>query len=251
MRLQGSLRSVVWLLVAALARSQDGPAKLLLPHPVRVHGVVIDSAGDPIPEIRVDHIALTDDSARTDSSGRFDVEANGPSVVFRGRGWKSQLVRVQKLGSDARIVLERSGDVDPLPVCSKKARCVTAGGIFCLPKVRGVDISDIPFGVDAFEREFTISSWAGRWKTMTHGTGTSWGGPQPRTAEIWDSLEFSETQHDARSQFVLDAPGKTSDGKLWRSVGRSGESVFYYGQNQKDAMLFDKMLDGLCVVPAK
>ncbi len=49
---------------------------------------------------------------------------------------------------------------------------------------------------------------------------------------------------------ILDAHGKTSDGKLWRSIGQSGESVFYFGQEPRDAALFDRVLDGLCVFVA-
>ena len=83
---------------------------------------------------------------------------------------------------------------------------------------------------------------------MLHGAGTSWGGPEPRTQEIWNSVEFSEAQREARLDLVLDARGRTADGKLWRSIGREGESVFYYGQEPKDAALFDRVLDGLCVI---
>jgi hypothetical protein len=85
---------------------------------------------------------------------------------------------------------------------------------------------------------------------MIHGVGPSWGGPEPPAREVWNTLEFSETQRDARGHLVLDARGKTSDGKLWRSIGQFGESAFYYGQDQKDAILFDRVLDGLCVLVA-
>jgi hypothetical protein len=250
MQLRGLLPSVVWLVLATLARSQDGPAKLQLPVPVQVRGVVVDSVGDPIPDVRIDHISLVGVGAlaRSDPMGRFGFEAYGPSIVFRKSGWRSRLVPASRLTSDGRVVLERADDPETLPLCSKNPQCVTTGGIFCLPKVRGVDIGDRPNTIDTFEREFTISSWFGRWRTMLHGAGTSWGGPEPRTQEIWNSVEFSETQREARLDLVLDARGRTADGKLWRSIGREGESVFYYDQEPKDAALFDRVLDGLCVI---
>jgi hypothetical protein len=219
---------------------------------VYVRGVVVDSAGSPIPDVSIDDIAAAfQTSTTTNGEGHFNFETRAPAIIFRKGGWKSQLVRLSSLSSEARVVLERGGEADPLPICSKKAYCVTTGGIFCLPKMRGVSVGDRPYTIDTFEREFTIESWFGPQRTMMHGTGTSWGGPEPRTQEIWNSVEFSETQRAVRGYSVLDAHGKTSDGKLWRSSGRSGESIFYYGQDGKDAALFDRMLDGLGVVPAK
>jgi hypothetical protein len=82
---------------------------------------------------------------------------------------------------------------------------------------------------------------------MLHGAGPSWGGPEPRSQEVWRSVEFSEIHRTWRGSLIYDARGKTSDGKLWRSVGQSGESIFYFDQNPKDATLFDRVMDGLCI----
>jgi hypothetical protein len=246
------LAALIWVGIGAIGWSQDGPAKLLLPHPVVIRGMVVDAAGHPIPDVGIDYLALTGHSAAgADSSGHFECEAKGPSVVFRKGGWKSLLVRVSSMSGEGSVVLERAVKPEPLPVCSKRSHCVTAGGIFCLPKVRGVDTGDLGHGIDAFERQFTISSLFRPWRTMIHGSGSSWGGPEPREREVWDSIEFSESQREVQGLLALDARGKTSDGKLWRWIGQSGESVFYFGQEQKDAMLFDRVLDGLCVLVPK
>src|ERR1700678_2653960 len=139
----GLLPSVVWFAIVMLARSQDGPAKLQLPAPVQVRGVVVDSAGDPIPEVRVDHIALTADFAKADASGHFEFGAKGPSVVFRKSGWTSRLVGVSSSTGDIRVILNRTSDPEPLPNCSKKEQCGTVPlGNFCFPKVRGVGAGD-------------------------------------------------------------------------------------------------------------
>jgi hypothetical protein len=251
MRIGRLLGAFTWVGLAALGRPQDGPAKLQLPAPVQVRGVVVDSAGDPIPDVQIDHIALTAAFARADSSGHFDFEAKGPSVVFRKKGWMSRLVRLSSSTGDIRVVLDRASEPEPLLNCSNKERCGTAPlGNFCFPKIRGLGAGDRVPTTDTFEQQFNIHSWFGPDRTMLHGAAPSWGGPEPRAQEIWDSVEFSEIQRTGRGSFVLDARGKTSDGKLWRSIGQSGESIFYFDQNQKDAILFDRVLDGLCILVA-
>jgi hypothetical protein len=220
----------------------------MLPQPIHVSGAVVDSAGDPIPDVRIDHIAITRDFAKADTSGDFEFEAEGPSVVFRKDGWTSRLVRLSSSTGSIRVVLDRAGDPEPLRNCSKKERCDTAPlGNFCFPEVRGVGAGDTDPTIDTFEQRFSIHSWFGPDRIMLHGAAPSWGGPEPRAQEIWDSVEFSEVQRRSRGQLVLDSRGKTSDGKLWRSIGQSGESVSYIEQGPKDAMLFDRVLDGLWV----
>jgi hypothetical protein len=235
----------------ALTHGQEGPAKFLLPSPVQLRGVVVDVAGDPVADVRINHLFLTEAFALTDRAGRFEFDARGPAVVFRKRGWKSQLVRVSAVNGTTHVVLDRASDPDPLPTCSPKPHCVTlAQGEFCLPVTSGMQVSRKPFSIDTLEQEFAIHSGLGPDKKMLHGSGLAWGGPEPLTSEIWDSIEFSEIQRDAQGSLVLDARGKTTDGKLWRSIGQSGESVYYYGQDPKDASLFDRVLDGLCVLVA-
>ena len=46
----------------------------------------------------------------------------------------------------------------------------------------------------------------------------------------------------------MDASGKTLDGKLWRHIGVSGESVFYFDVDADAAAIMDRMLDGLCLI---
>jgi hypothetical protein len=249
MRIERYVLAFAGIGLAGLGRPQDQPAKLQLPTPVQVRGVVVDSAGAPIPGVRIDHLALTEAVALADSIGRFEVEARGPSFVFRKRGWTSHLLRLSSSTEDIRVVLDRASDPAPLPACSKKERCGTAPlGDFCFPKVHGVSNGNTVPRTDTLEQHFIIRSWLEPGRTMLHGAAPSWGGPEPPTREIWDSIEFSEIQREAHGSLVLDSRGKTSDGKLWRSVGQSGESAFYLGQDPKDAMLFDRVLDGLCVL---
>jgi hypothetical protein len=148
--------------IAAPIVAQDGPAKFQLPTPVQVHGVVVDSAGDPIAEVRIDNIALPEDFAKADASGRFEFVARGPSVVFRKSGWTGRLVRVSSSTGNIRVVLERAGDPPPLRNCGKKEKCGTAPlGGFCFPKVRGVGAGNWVPTLDTLEQQFSIHSWFG------------------------------------------------------------------------------------------
>jgi hypothetical protein len=247
MRVFRLLLVVAWLALAVYA--QDGPAKLLLRNQVHVRGFVVDGARAPISDVRIDHIALTSDFATTDSSGHFEFEAKGSAVVFRKKGWASRLVRVTGTSGEIRIVLDRTNDPEPLPNCNKKIQCGTTPlGNFCFPKVHGVRMGESVPTLDTLEQRFSIHAWLGPDKTMFHGAAPNWGGPEPLAREIWDSVEFSEVRRDSLRHMVLDSRGKTSDGKLWRAIGQSGESVSYFGQDLKDAMLFDRVLDGLCVL---
>jgi hypothetical protein len=47
---------------------------------------------------------------------------------------------------------------------------------------------------------------------------------------------------------IIDARGKTADGKLWRSVGLRNESAFYSDADFKSAAIMDRILDGLSVI---
>ncbi len=214
------------------------------PHLVR--GVVVDQAGDPIPDVRIDHLAITNAFAKTDSSGHFEFDARGPSVVFRKVRWRSVLVPVTDFG-ELRIVLGSANDPAPMPVCPRDPPCVSTGS-FCVPKVTGLETGVLAHGIDAAERRFTIGGLFKTTASMLHGSGPSWGGPQPDSRQIWNSAEFSEVQRDFRGSIVLDSRGKTPTGMLWRSLGQSGESISYHGVNEQQAALFDRAIDGLCVL---
>jgi hypothetical protein len=60
-------------------------------------------------------------------------------------------------------------------------------------------------------------------------------------------MEYSEEAREDLLYPWLDARGKTADGKLWRYLGKIGESVHYRGLPPEQAALFDRILDGACL----
>ncbi len=84
---------------------------------------------------------------------------------------------------------------------------------------------------------------------MIHGAGPSWGGPNPRSREVWSSIGYRENIHKGDGIQVMDARGTTSDGKLWRHFGRPGESIFYLHLDIDAAVIMDRALDGVCLIP--
>jgi hypothetical protein len=83
---------------------------------------------------------------------------------------------------------------------------------------------------------------------MIHGAGPSWGGPNPRSREVWSSVTYKERTRKGDGIQVIDASGKTADGKAWRHVGLSGESAFYTDLDPDAAAIMDRLLDGLSVI---
>lgn len=50
---------------------------------------------------------------------------------------------------------------------------------------------------------------------MIHGLGMAWGGPMPRSEDVWSSVEYKERRRQGGGAHVIDASGQTADGKLW------------------------------------
>jgi hypothetical protein len=243
MRIRYVLVQTLWLVSAALAQ----PTKLMLPSPVQVAGMVVDGSGNSIPDVRIDNIDMTVAHAASDSSGRFRFRAKGPAVIFRKAGWKSVLIPVKGASAAIRVVMTPMSSIS-LATCSQKLRCVRGPGVFCLPNIRDVRTGNLQHDDDYAYRLYTVGHLFGQAGNMTHGAGLSYGGPEAPAYLIWKSAEFSEVRHDVKSLMVLDSRGRTADGLFWRSIGTSGEIVAYGPLDQEDAMTFDRILDGLCVL---
>jgi hypothetical protein len=46
---------------------------------------------------------------------------------------------------------------------------------------------------------------------------------------------------------VIDARGRTTNGKYWRSLGSHNETISYFDVPPQAAARFDKVLDHICV----
>jgi hypothetical protein len=227
--------------------AQSGP-KGLLPSAVTIAGIIVDSVGQPLPNVRIDHSTVRDldRSPISDREGRFRIETLAPAAVFRKDGYISRFVRTREAGDMHNVNTRKQ-----VPTCSQSSDYVSLGpGTFTFRKVKGVRIGKASKDIDAVERSFIIGIRTGA-REMVHGYGASWGGATPRTLDIWVTAVFEEAALEAQGLSTLDSRGETVDGRFWRSVGRLGESVSYFDADRHDAILFDSVLDGLCVQEAR
>jgi hypothetical protein len=232
------------MIAAASMSAQDTVESSLLPAPVSFSGVVVDDQGRPIPEVRIDPWYKLGEH-RTDSEGRFRIEDRTPAVVFRKPGFEPVFARLKNT-SDVRITMKVA--TRTIATCSSSIACAL-GMHFCYPNVANVETSREWSDVDYSAQSFIITTPRGK-KRMDHGQGIAWDRGVP-PASVWDGAEFTETDYDDHGRLVMDARGKTSDGKLWRWQGEFAESTQYYNLAPEEAALFDKVLDGFCIRSAK
>ena len=136
-----------------------------------------------------------------------------------------------------------------MPVCKTKCESLkSSGSAFCLPRVPGVEASEQGNYGDTVTRVFRIQTKDGQ-RELLHGNGPMWSLGVPYTGDVWESPEYQERAYlvGKGDSDVLDAHGKTPDGKLWRYLGRFGESVSYYEVDEAGAALLDRVLDGTCI----
>jgi hypothetical protein len=177
--------------------------------------------------------------------------------VFRKNGYQSKFLHIEG-NKNLRVVMSPAGEPPPLPVCSANAACVS-NGMFCLPMVEGIQFGKLDQGFDAAVRVVTAPGLSGPKAILTHGYGASWLG-EPRLEHVWPSVEYSEKYERAAGIMVIDARGKTEDGRLWRNIGVNyerppggnegyhvGESVYYGRRPPAEAALLDRVIDGLCI----
>lgn len=217
---------------------------VLLEKPRIVSGVVVDPAGKPIAGAHIDHTDVKEqEKLFTDDQGRFQFETGAPAFAVRKLGFNGERVRVQGNGA-LRVVLHPA--TRAMPACT--ATCATlksADSVFCLPPVPGVEASDQGRYADSMTQVYKIATKDGQ-RELLHGAGPTWTLGVPYTGDVWESPDYTERAYLLGDSDVVDARGKTPDGKLWRYLGRFGESVSYYEVDATGAALFDKVLDGVC-----
>ena len=239
--------------ICSAVRCQPGFVHLLYSSPVTVLGVVMDADANPLKDVRIDHIAVRDRSRvierslQTDAAGRFNFKTIAPAIVFRKQAYKSQVARVSSRSREMRIIMTSAAPVDFVPPCNIEPKCFSVdGGGFCFPNSSDIEIGRVGGSVDASEREFVVQTGSGRF-VLIHGAGPSWGGPLPRSGDVWSSADYQESTRPGRDRDVIDARGRTSEGKMWRHIGVWGESGFYFGVDPTVAAAFDRVLDRVCI----
>lgn len=219
---------------------------LLLSSPIHLSGIVTDHDGKPLANVWINHTGIQGQIMKTNAEGRFEIQTRAPSIVFRKDGFKGRFCRVER---DATVEVK----LDPAPqlkACPSSANCLSLKGFmsaFCLPKIRGVNVTAQSNDIDYGQREFVIQTLGGR-KGIQHAAGPMWGAGLPLDDEVWSSVEYHETGYrDVEGFQVIDARGKTSNGECWRVLGHAFETASYRKLSADEVSLLDKVLDGVCL----
>jgi hypothetical protein len=221
-------------------------ASLLLPETQHVSGVVSDSLGQPISGASIQHMRRLTSDEVTDSGGRFEFSTRVPAFVIRKNGYESAFVRTENAHS-IQITLKQSEA--RIPLCSIKSICTSVRGwdaAFCFANVKGVRISEQINDIDYGNRIYSVKSQHGR-QFMSHGGGSMWSFGMPSDEDVWSSVEYSEKTYRYGAGVIIDAKGKSASGKLWRSIGKFGESASYRDADQESAALLDRVIDSVCI----
>jgi hypothetical protein len=221
---------LIMFLTIPLLGQRSRPA--VSPPPVPVEGTVQDESGNQIQGARVDHAPFTRNGfgPETDSQGHFTVQADGPAVVIRKPGFDSYFLRTD--GTNPVHVIMKS--FKPWP------ECVFAAAI--LPKVKVVTGGDVDYTTTSRILETKEGP-----KALQDGKGPLWTVGMPNTSEVWSSVEYVEHIEVVNGPlWVIDARGKTKEGKYWRYRGMLGQSSAYGNVDQPTAALMDRLIGGHC-----
>ena len=199
----------------------------------------------------INHTGLAPANSQTDSRGRFEIETRAPAIVFRKGGFQSKYLRIDN-GHDNSLAIVLADPAPHMKPCTGASRCSSLGyfgSAFCLPRVRGVNVSQQGNDVDYGYRSFWIATPNGR-VGVQHGSGPMWGSGLPFDQDVWSATDYSETTYQDREGFLItDVRGKSSDGKCWRVLGHAFETVSYRAVSAQAAATLDRVIDGACIMP--
>jgi hypothetical protein len=187
--------------------------------PRMISGVVVGASGKPVQGARIDH-GGSRTGHLTSVEGRFEFVTTTPAVVVRKTGYQSHFMRTEN-AVGVRIVLEPA---HPFAACTLDAvpeRTVKTG-------------QDIDYTSTA-----TIIKTKEGQSALVCGNGPSWSFGTPDDSLVWQSVEYSESIDYGG---VVDARGKTKDGKYWRYRGVFGSSCSYSKVDQMTAAALDCLM---------
>jgi hypothetical protein len=195
-----------------------------------VSGIVTDASGKPLDNARIDHtgkrviVVATDvvlkpsqDEARTDAEGHFQVVTGAPAIVVRTPGYESQRLLVT---GDAQV------QVTLQPIKSTSRCKLSAPPVFKTRKANDIDYT---------ATWFYIKTNAGP-KGIISGSGFSYSLGAPADKDVWTSVEYAEMMYESG---MVDAAGRSADGKYWRSRTTFGAAAQYYNQSRETAEQLD------------
>lgn len=208
-----------------------------------ISGVVLDAQGRPIPSVLIWNAGSQDQSTRADGTFRIRTEAS--AVVFRHQNFASVFRRTDGL-KDAQI---RMLPLSPkaFPVCRGHHFDETTNALrfsFNIPDTPGVSRLAPASDIDYTTRSYLLN--ANRSAFMLHGRGYAWSTGFPLDSVVWASVEYDESVFEIGAIRIVDARGRTADGKRWRFLGRFTETISYGPLPPQEAAIFDRAIDGVC-----
>lgn len=201
----------------------------MLPQSVRLSGIVMDSDRKPLRDVWINHTGVRIENLKTYPQGRFDVETRAPAIVFRKSGFQSTYWRVHE---DRNLAITLVGPAPRIKECGGFSNCVALKGFgsfstFCLPKVPGVKISKQGNDIDYGRRLFWVGTDSGK-AAIQHAAGGMWGSGLPEDEDLWSARQYTEISYIDREGFgIIDARGKSIDGRCWRVLGHAFETASY------------------------
>jgi hypothetical protein len=197
-----------------------------------ISGTVKDSSGKPIEGVRIDHtgkqvvvgppeIPPSPEEVRTDSEGHFRVETNVPAIIIRKPGYESERVRL-------------TGDAE-LRITLIRIRSTSRCRLSAQPTYKTKDANDI----DYTAKWFYIETKDGP-QGIISGSGPMYSWGAPANEKVWTSTEYSEFMYE---NGVVDASGRSADGKYWRLRSIFGSAAQYYNQTRETAEQLDCVMD--------
>jgi hypothetical protein len=224
----------------------------LLPGGVSIQGVVIDESGKPLAGVYVEHLHALPNAKKyrpevfTDLNGTFELETDAPALVLRKPGFEPVFVRVRE---KAQLRLTLRAESKRFPECSGREKCSYLGsfGSFCVPTLKEMTRPSTGQDIDYQIREFRVR---GKPKaSMVQGAGPMWSFGTPIDRNVWSSEEYLETDYLKGKLRIIDARGRTYEGKQWRLLGTFGETLAYGDIDAEEAAILDRLIDGACVRP--
>jgi len=219
----------------------------MLASPVRISGVVTDNQGMRLSDVWINHAGARVESIKTDSQGQFDIQTQAPAIVFRKSGFESRYWRVRP---DRTLAIVLAGPAPLARFCGTSSRCLHLDGFmsaFCLPKIPGVNISKQGHDIDYGQRFFWVKTPTGK-AGIQHAAGPMWGSGLPVDQDVWSARDYAEASYiDPEGFGIIDARGNSADGKYWRVLGHAFETASYRNVAERDTLLLDRVLDGICV----
>ena len=186
-----------------------------------ISGVVVDIGGKLVQGARIEH-GRTRVGQSTDKDGRFEFETDAPAVVIRKVGFQSHFLRTEG-AAGARIMLAPAQPVASCTLNSVPKHTVKTG--------QDVDYTSTATIIETEDGE----------AALVCGNGPFWSFGVPDDSLVWESVEYSESVTTDYGG-IVDARGKTKDGKYWRYRGILGSSCSYSKVDQTTAAALDCLM---------